>query len=522
MKTAGGSVMVFDIKTLMFLNLLINLINAGTMFGVWLYNRKRYSGIFFWFVNMILQAVGTGLILLRGQIPDLVSIIAANFLLLFGEVLLFKGLGNFAGKKISMIPNFIVLTAFLFLSIFFTVTSPDITIRYILISAAGILVHIQICMLLFFRIDATWRKESMTTGILFLLFIIASFFRILVCILFPQKDGGFFDSTSFNSLVILFYITLSACLNICLTLMVNHRLVRELKIQEEKFSVAFHSSPYAMLVTRESDGYIYEVNDGFLGITGYQNEEVIGKTTLDIRFWVSMDNRKTAMDKIENKEFNDSFEFQFHKKSGEIFIGRYTAKIIRINNEDYVLSSISDITEFNQMKIQLEEIATHDFLTGLPNRMSFYSTFQSTIPEALMKRQILAVILLDLDNFKGINDQYGHSTGDSVLVEIGRRLQSLADGQCTPARLGGDEFILLVKDAGRREKISEFIKKVLDVLVQPLEVGKYRFQMTVSIGIALFPEDATDMEALIFKSDEAMYYVKAHGKNTFKFYSEIK
>lgn len=514
--------MAFDMKTLMFLNLIINLISAGTMLGLWFYNQKRYSGIFYWFVNMILQSVGTGLILLRGQIPDLVSIIAANLLILLGETLLFKGLGLFAGKKVSMIPNVILLTAFLLFSIFYTFVVPDITVRYILINTVGILVHVQICLLLFFHIGVTWRREAVITGIFFVIFIITSLLRIISCLFFPQSNNDFFDHATYNSLTMLVFITLNACVNICLTLMVNHRLVRELRIQEEKFKVAFHSSPYGILLTRQSDDCIYEVNEGFSNITGYKGCEVIGKTTLDLDFWVSLDDRKAVLEKLAKKEYNDHLEFPFHKKSGEIFTGRFTVKTIRINGEDYTLTSITDITEFNQMKHRLEELATHDFLTGLPNRMLFHSTFQALLPAMLKSEKMLAVLTLDIDNFKSINDLFGHNIGDRALVEFARRLESAIGSANIAARIGGDEFVVLLKGIRQSSEVTKIARNLLDELNQMFKVGRSEFHMTVSIGIALCPQDSTEMESLIFQSDKSMYYVKEHGKNNFKFYHEIE
>ncbi len=513
--------MILDVRTLMALNILINVINAATMFSVWIFGRKRYPGILAWFVNMVFQAIGSVLILLRGNIPDFFSIVLANALLLAGGAAIYKGLGQYAGKRVYNYINTAVLVIFMALSTYYTYWSPNLAARLVLISVAGILIHLQVFLLVFFRIDKVLYRESLTVGAIFLLYIAASMVRAVYYCFWPETGPDFFNSGNFNAFSILFYLTINVCLNISLALMVNRRLIREIRIQEEKFAVAFHSSPYAILITRPSDGYILEVNEGFRTITGHDPAEIIGKTTLDIQFWDDPPDRDAVIAKVKRGENGESFEYQFRKKSGQVFTGLFATRIIHINNKEYILSTISDITEFNRMKMQLEDMATHDFLTGLPNRMFFFSTFQSAIPEALKKQKTLAVFSLDLDNFKIVNDQYGHSAGDGVLIEIGRRLKSLVTEQHIAARLGGDEFILLQKDVEDIASVSEFAEKILGAMIKPFEVGKYNFHLTISIGIALCPQNATDMEALIFKSDEAMYYVKAHGKNAFRFFDEI-
>ena len=140
-----------------------------------------------------------------------------------------------------------------------------------------------------------------------------------------------------------------------LALMVNKRLLVEVKTQEEKFAKAFHSSPYAITLTRLSDGQIVEVNDGFLNISGYQYAEVIGKTTVDLHLWDKEEDRVVAVNELSKSGKVQGREFQFRKKSGEMITGLFSAEIIPINNQEFVLSSISDITERKRAEEALRE-----------------------------------------------------------------------------------------------------------------------------------------------------------------------
>ena len=513
--------MVFDAKTLMLLNFFINLVSAGTMLSLWLRHKNRYHGIFLWFINAFLQICGSLLVLLRDQVPDSLSIVLANTMLIAGTAALFAGLGLFFGKKTSPVFSIAVLLFFLASMIYFSVFQPDLTIREIIVSTAVILVNSQSCRLLFHRIDTSLNKETRSTGVILGIYVVANFFRILLLLLFPMGKTSFFDSDLLDSAVLVCTVILGACLNISLALMVNHKLIREIKFQEEKFTVAFQSSPNAIFMARLSDGCIYEVNEGFVNITGYAHDEAIGRTASDLNLWVDAKDTENVVDALADKFDGKDQEFRFRKKSGEIFIGLFSKKPIFVNDEIFILFSISDITELSQMKQRMEELASHDFLTGLPNRMLFYHLFDTAIPEAMKMNRKLAILSLDLDNFKTINDLYGHGAGDDVLVEIARRLQFVLGEKNIAARLGGDEFILLLYEITRKEDVKELVRRILESLNQSFKIEDEEFYLSVSIGITLFPDDASDMESLIFKSDEAMYYVKGHGKNNYKFYSDM-
>lgn len=173
--------------------------------------------------------------------------------------------------------------------------------------------------------------------------------------------------------------------------------------------------------------------------------------------------------------------------------------------------------ERERHQARLEQLARADHLTGLANRTVFYERLDHAIQSAQRTGKLVGLMFLDLDNFKGINDRYGHDAGDELLIEAARRLQTVARKTDTIARLGGDEFVILLEGLDSAEGAANVAQKTLDVMRESYEVAGVQLQVTTSIGIALYPDDATDATALIRDADSAMYTAKRAGRNTFEF-----
>ena len=513
--------MIFDIKTLILLNFVINIINAGSIAIIWHQYRKRFAGISLWLVNMTLQAVGLSLIFLRDVVADFVAIVLSNTLLIAGAVILLIGMERFIGKKSSQIHNYSLLVAYVCLNTYYFSISPNMTMREILISAMIVIIFSQICWLLLRRVALDLRYVTRITGVVLGCYVVVSLVRMILLIIFPLQTSDFFKSGLIDSLSITSYIMISVCFTISMILMVNRRLLGEVQAQEEKFTIAFHSSPYVIMITRSSDGGIIEVNDGFVNIIGHQYADVIGKTTIDLCIWAKDEDRVAIVNELSKDNKVQGVEFQFRKKSGSMMTGLFSAKIIMINNEKCILSSISDITELSQMKQMLQDMATHDALTGLPNRRLFYDRFNIALANAQRKNKKLAVVSLDLDKFKTINDKLGHDAGDKVLIEAAGRLTSFLRKIDTVARFGGDEFVLLLGEINHKDDAIKVIQKILNGFRQSFIIGEHKLNLSASIGIALYPEDGSDINDLIKKSDEALYYIKDNGRDNYQFYAEF-
>ena len=181
------------------------------------------------------------------------------------------------------------------------------------------------------------------------------------------------------------------------------------------------------------------------------------------------------------------------------------------------VGSIIDITEHKQQEEQIRRLAQHDPLTGLPNRRMLGDRLHQALGHARRNKDKLAVMLLDLDGFKTINDTYGHKTGDAVLIDIAHRLHACIRITDTVARYGGDEFVIVLEGQHTTDDSANLAKKILNMLREPVVIADGRFNVGASIGIAIYPTDADDAESLLKMADNAMYRAKQAGQNSFLF-----
>lgn len=181
-----------------------------------------------------------------------------------------------------------------------------------------------------------------------------------------------------------------------------------------------------------------------------------------------------------------------------------------------VVAVVRDITERKRVEQQIEYQAYHDALTGLANRRLFHEHLSLAVALAQRRHTLVAVLFLDLDHFKLVNDSLGHSVGDALLREVAKRLKSALREGDTVARVGGDEFTVVLQELVQREDAAVVAEKVLRTIAEPVEVNGHRLYVTTSIGITLFPDDGEDAETLLKNADTAMYRAKAEGRNTYQ------
>ena len=166
---------------------------------------------------------------------------------------------------------------------------------------------------------------------------------------------------------------------------------------------------------------------------------------------------------------------------------------------------------------ELEKSSLQDFLTKIPNRTKLYDD----LTELIIRNSVCSIFIFDIDGFKQINDTYGHSVGDDVLKEVGRRLNSIADSNFTPYRLAGDEFICILRN-NFEDQIESYAHKCMDLFEPEFKLGKINIPIKISLGISVYPDDASDMANLLDYADQAMYTVKKNGKNSYQRYCNIK
>ena len=285
-------------------------------------------------------------------------------------------------------------------------------------------------------------------------------------------------------------------------------------------SKVFDRAGEAICVTNEKDEII-TVNAAFSTITGYLPEDVLGKRPHMLR---SERHDRNFYDAIKKAVAQFGFwqgEMFNQRKTGEIFPEWLTINAVfgtdgAVQHYVYIFSDISAI-KLSQRRIEF--MATHDELTGLPNRNLLVDRLKHGIAHSARLHQKLAVLFIDLDNFKNINDSLGHDVGDELLKEAANRLQSCVRGADTLARLGGDEFVALLVDVDL-DQIRAIAARVVDFLSASFHIQDRNLFGSASIGIAIYPEDGSDSSTLLKSADTAMYRAKERGKNQYQFFAD--
>ena len=273
-----------------------------------------------------------------------------------------------------------------------------------------------------------------------------------------------------------------------------------------------------IMLTRK-DGTIIQVNPAFTKLTGFAEHEVIGKRP---NILSSTKHSRSFYQKMWHAiEYEGVWQGEICncKKDGEEFVEWLTIIQIKDPNFDEVLYAaiFSDITERKRAEEKIAQLAYYDELTGLPNRRLFHDRLSIALSSAKRNHDLLAVMFIDLDRFKEVNDSLGHDAGDNLLQQVAERILSILPEGDTLARLGGDEFVLLC-EVNRVETLLNFAEQVLQQVSMPLAINEHVVAITASIGAAVYPDDGVDSATLLKHADIAMYRAKEVGRNSFQLF----
>jgi diguanylate cyclase (GGDEF)-like protein/PAS domain S-box-containing protein len=299
-----------------------------------------------------------------------------------------------------------------------------------------------------------------------------------------------------------------------------HRAEELLRRSEERFEKIFQASPDAIVISRLKDGRYLEVNQRWLELFGYERREILGRTSLELGIWADPAERSRFVEQVVERGALQGFETRFRKKSGAIIDAVISADVIGIEGEPHLIVPIMDITDRKRAEERIQQLATRDALTGLPNRLLLNDRLTLSIGHARRQGSSLALLFIDLDRFKYINDSLGHVIGDAFLKRVAERLSSIMRQGDTLARIGGDEFVVLLENiVALEDAAGQVARKIINSFTEPFSVEGHTLSCSCSIGISVYPSDATDPQMLIRDADTAMYHVKETGRGAYRYFS---
>ncbi len=295
------------------------------------------------------------------------------------------------------------------------------------------------------------------------------------------------------------------------------------KLAEEELqltSLVYQAMNEAIMVA-DTDNRIIAINPAFTRLTGYSAEEAIGQPTSLLKsgrqtaefyqqMWQDMETTGHWQGEIWNR-----------RKNGEVYIEWLSISTI-YGTDGAVLRRVamfSDLTEQKRNEAAIWRQANYDTLTGLPNRSLFNDRLQQELKSIRREDHALALLFIDLDHFKEVNDSLGHRCGDQLLVDVSRRIGNCVREADTVARLGGDEFTIILPGLTEAGRIEGIAQQIIDTVAEPYPLGDEIAHVSASIGITLYPDDAADIETLLTNADQAMYAAKARGRNRFCYFT---
>ena len=301
------------------------------------------------------------------------------------------------------------------------------------------------------------------------------------------------------------------------------RDITERKLARDTLQLAanvFSHVREGILIT-DADTRIVDVNKAFTAITGYAREEVLGQTAGIFRQGPHSEDYYESLWRDLGTQGHWSGEIWSKRKSGERYAEMVTISAVTDTQgtvRNYVVLLV-DITPMKNYQKRLEDLAHFDALTHLPNRLLLADRLRQAISQTQRRAQTLAVVFLDLDGFKAVNDHHGHGVGDELLIALSQRMKgALRDGD-TLARIGGDEFVAVLVDLQQPDDAQPVLERLLQAAADPVTVGDALIQVSASMGIAVYPRDGTHVDLLLRRADQSMYLAKQAGRNRYQFFN---
>lgn len=288
-----------------------------------------------------------------------------------------------------------------------------------------------------------------------------------------------------------------------------------------KLSARVYNDTLEGIIITDADEIIVDVNPSFCEITGYRVDEVIGKSPRILSSGIQSDEFYQEMWHAINNSSHWQGEVWNCKKNGEVYAALLTISVLKGTNGQVTnyIGVFADITQNKKQQEELSQMAHYDVLTGLPNRSLFVDRFHQAVAHSKRTEKKLGICFLDLDNFKLVNDNYGHDEGDKLLIEVAARIIESIRDEDTISRQGGDEFALLFNDLESFAECEQTLARIHKALAQPYIIDGASHNITASSGVTLYPDDDGDVDTLLRHADQAMYKAKLSGKHHYQLFN---
>ena len=507
-----------DIRTLIVVATFVSIGSAAALILFWR-SESRPNGAGFWAIGMSCLTIGGLLMFSRGSIPDFISIVVANTLYILGFLLILRGIRIFAGRPSLVFLDYFLLPTTAVLFYYFNYIDENINFRIIIASSTFVIICVTVVVTLLSEKNASWRHAGFAVATVFSLFGISHIIRVGIVLHTPFEYDDLMHTNVSSSLIFLGDIFIRGGTAITLILMSNSTLESKLKIA----SFVVNQSASSIIMT-DTTGTIQYVNPAFTEKTGYLPEDVIGKKTRILGSGERPIEESTAIWQALSTGNSWRGEFHNRKKDGELFweIGSIAPVKKRNGNITHYVAIKEDITELKHAEQRIRHMANHDVLTGLPTRRLLKDRLEIALVNAKRSETKVAILFIDLDGFKTVNDTLGHIVGDSVLKETADRLCFCVRETDTVSRVGGDEFCILLTNIKDKNNITIITDKLIKAVAAPFKYESGNINIGASIGIALYPDNGFSSQKLISLADKAMYQIKRQGKNHYAFSEVIR
>jgi diguanylate cyclase (GGDEF)-like protein/PAS domain S-box-containing protein len=294
-----------------------------------------------------------------------------------------------------------------------------------------------------------------------------------------------------------------------------------LRESEERYASTVELAAVGIGHVAQSGRFIH-VNQKLCDMLGYSRDELLQLNVRDVSHPDDIAATDEGRARLRNGEISAfKTEKRYIRRDGSSIWVRITVAMKRATDghPEYDISIVEDISEHKRAEERIRYLATHDEMTGLPNRSMFAQLLAHAIDSGKRNDSRVAVLFIDLDRFKIVNDSLGHEAGDQLLTDMATRIRGCLRDCDVVARLGGDEFVVLAEGVRNQDDAAGIARKILSTAIQPVEIRGHECRVTASIGVSIFPEDADDAQSLMKNADMAMYQAKEEGKNNYQFYT---